>query len=124
MASSFTQSYDVNNHAGGEDANGNPGNVPLPAYGTSKTATYDVRNRLVAIAGTSSNPTAFYSYDPSNKRVWRGNWAYSGSWARTEDEITFWSVTGQKLATYNVTQYGATLYATQSGTNYYFGAES
>ena len=122
-APAFTQSYDVNNHAGGEDANGNPGNVPLPAYGTSKAATYDVENRLVAIAGTSSNPTAYYSYDPSNKRVWRGNWAYSGSWARTEDEITFWSVTGQKLATYNVTQYGATLYATQSGTNYYFGAK-
>ncbi len=46
--------------------------------------------------------------------------AISGSWARTEDEITFWSITGQKLTTYNVTQYGATLYATQSGTNYYW----
>ena len=82
-----------------------------------------MENRLVAIVGTWSSPTAYYSYDPANKRVWRGNWAYSGSWARTEDEITFWSVNGQKLATYNVTQYGATLYATQSGTNYYFGAK-
>lgn len=123
-APTFSQSYNVDNHAGGEDLNGNPGNVPLPAYGTSEPATYDVENRLVAIAGTSTNPTAFYSYDPSNKRVWRGNWAYSGgSWSRTEDEVTFWSVTGQKLAAYNVTQYGATLYCTESGTNYYFGAK-
>lgn len=33
-------SYDVNNHADGEDANGNPGYVPLPAYGTSAAGTY------------------------------------------------------------------------------------
>ena len=67
----------------------------------------------MAIAGTSSNPTAFGGYDPSNKRVWRSRWAYSGSWARTEDEITFWSVTGQKLATYNVTQYNGDAQSTR-----------
>lgn len=41
-APTFTASYDQNNHAGGEDANGNPTSVPLPAYGTSGYAGYDV----------------------------------------------------------------------------------
>jgi hypothetical protein len=64
-----------------------------------------------------------YSYAPGNKRVWRGNWAYTTAWNRTQDEITFWSISGRKLATYNLTQFGTTLYATQSGTNYYFGGK-
>ena len=66
-----------------------------------------------------------YAYDPANKRVWRGIWTGSyGSYTRgSTDEITFWSITGQKLATYNVTTSGSTIYATQSGTNYYFGAK-
>ena len=33
-APSMTASYDYNNHAGGEDANGNPGYVPDPAFGS------------------------------------------------------------------------------------------
>ena len=120
--------YDVNNHGGGEDANGNPGYVPLPALGTSAPGTYDVENRLVALNPTSYNPVGFYSYDPANKRVWRGNWNNSGGWTRTADEITFWSVGGRKLASYALTCTSGTssqpqFYATQTGTNYHFGGK-
>jgi RHS repeat-associated protein len=69
-----------------------------------------------------------YSYAPGNKRVWRGTWS-AGS--QTADEVTFWSVAGQKLATYSITMtpYIAvpttqpTMTLTQTGTNYYFGGK-
>ena len=64
-----------------------------------------VENRPISLNGTSTAPVAFYSYDPSNKRVWRGNWVYTTAWSRTQDEITFWSISGRKLATYNLTQF-------------------
>ena len=67
--------------------------------------------------------------------MWRGIWT-SGS--LTTDEVTFWGITGQKLATYSLTVgtttgpcypatyltcfYG-TLTATQATTNYYFGGK-
>ncbi len=123
-APSMTASYDYNNHAGGEDANGNPGYVPDPAFGSSGAAIWDVENRLLML--WQSTPVMSYAYDPGQlKRVWRGTWTGSyGSYTRgSTDEITFWSITGQKLATYNVTTWGSTIYATQSGTNYYFGAK-
>ncbi len=112
------------NHLGGEDANGN--NM---ATINGQYPVYDVMNRLVAV-GTSN---VQYSYSPGNKRVWRGIWT-SGS--LTTDEVTFWSITGQKLATYSLTVGTATgpcqpqtwetcyygnLTATQGTTNYYFG---
>ena len=56
-----------------------------------------VENRLISLNGTSTAPVAFYSYDPSNKRVWRGNWVYTTAWSRTQDKITFWSISGRKL---------------------------
>jgi RHS repeat-associated protein len=89
-----------------------------------------VANRLVSI-GYGNNIA--YNYTPGNKRVWRGLWS-SGS--LTTDEVTFWSVTGQKLATYSLsmgtrnqacypnywqTCFVGTVTATQTGTNYYFG---
>ncbi len=118
----MTASYDVNNHQGGEDANGNPGYIPAPAFGTSVQAIYDVENRLVA---ANMN----YSYDPANHRAWRGT--VSGG---TTDEITFWSVSGRKLGAYEITFTQGTeqrdgdyyapyqWYFTQTGTNYYFGS--
>jgi RHS repeat-associated protein len=131
-APTLSASYDYKNHAGGEDANGNPSYVPLPAYGTSVPAGYDIENRLV------SGP-AYYSYAPGNKRVWRGSWTTTYSdgsyiYTRGTDEITFWSVTGQKLAEYAVTatqgccsgtdSYMAPqYYVTQTATNYYFGSK-
>ncbi len=128
-APTFTATYDANNHAGGEDANGNPGYVPLPAYGTSAPASYDVENRLVGINAGVSSAVMFYSYAPSNKRVWRGNWTYSaGDWTRNTDEVTFWGVTGQKLGAYSLTTISGLpttpqFFATQVETNYYFGAK-
>ena len=108
----------LNNQDYGEDANGNPWTVQLPAYGTSASASYDIENRLVSLSSGSS-----YSYDPSNRRVWRGTWYNSsGIWTRGQDEVTFWSISGRKLAAYNITSsYG--FYATQIGFNYYFGAK-
>ena len=108
----------LNNQDYGEDANGNPWTVQLPAYGTSASASYDIENRLVSLSSGSS-----YSYDPSNRRVWRGTWYNSsGTWTRGQDEVTFWSISGRKLAAYNITSsYG--FYATQIGFNYYFGAK-
>ena len=58
-----------------------------------------------------------YSYAPDNKRVWRGN---NGNGT---DEVTFWSISGRKLGTCNITQSGSTLYCTQSGVNLYFGGK-
>ena len=84
---------------------------------------YDVMNRLVAV-GTGY---AQYSYAPSNKRVWRGIWTSS---TLTTDEVTFWSISGQKLATYSMQLIGGLinsssatpqLVASQATTNYYFG---
>ncbi len=129
-APTMTASYDYKNHAGGEDSNGNPGSIYLPADSGSYAATYDVENRLVA----TGSSTIRYSYAPGNKRVWRGvgSWnSGTGQWSPT-DEVTFWSVNGQKLATYQLT---TTLgvgppspsepqfYATQTACNYYFGGK-
>ncbi len=128
-APTFTATYDANNHAGGEDANGNPGYVPPPAYGTSAPATYDAENRLIGINAGTNNAVMFYSYGPGHMRIWRGNWTYSaGDWTRNTDEVTFWGVTGQKLGAYSLTTISGLpttpqFYATQVETNYYFGAK-
>ena len=92
------------------DANGNIG------YGSQ----YDIENRLRAPDGSTT-----YAYDPSNKRVYRG------ISSQGIDEITFWGVTGQKMAAYqlsavtvgsypnsqNVVQFSLT------STNVYFGGK-
>ena len=129
---SLTASYYANNHAGGEDANGNPGSIYLPADGMSYAASYDVENRLVS----TGSSTIFYGYAPGNKRVWKGTGSFvtnssggsgqcaTGQWST--DEITFWGVNGQKLATFQLTEspngyYGQCDFsATATGTNYYF----
>jgi YD repeat-containing protein len=72
------------------DANGNVSsstNCP-GGYG------YDVENRIVSVPGNTA-----YGYAPGNKRVWRGTTSANHL---TLDELTFWSVTGQKLATYTI----------------------
>ncbi len=95
--------------------------------------TYDVENRIAVVPGGTGAMS--YSYAPGNKRVWRGSWTGSyGSFTPATDEVTFWSVTGQKLASYQITfvqgccvgmdSYTAPLfYVTPTGTNYYFGAK-
>ena len=93
------------------DANGNIGN-----------GSYDVENRLVA--PTWINNTTRYAYGPDNKRVWRGVWEV-GPGAQTVDEVTFWSVTGQRVGTYSLIPFSdsSTLRAQQTGAEYYFGGK-
>ena len=60
--------------------------------------------------------------------MWKGTWTGgAGNWTRGTDEITFFSVSGQKLAAYALTTVSGTgspqFYATQSETNYYFGGK-
>src|SRR5579883_2433293 len=71
-----------------------------------------------------------YGYAPGNKRVWKAVCCDSSS--NPIEEITFWSVTGQKLATYQLvstpgqmvpTTIPPVLTANQTGTNYYFGSK-
>jgi RHS repeat-associated protein len=118
-APSYSASPNASTNAvGSADANGNyigyiPGTYLYPAY--------DVMNRMVSIGYGN---TIAYSYAPGNKRVWRGLWT-SGS--LTTDELTFWSVSGQKLGTYSITVNtgsGSTppsFTLTQTATNFYFG---
>ncbi len=79
------------------DANGNVlgatvgGNCYGPSY------SYDAKNRISAAAGG----TMFYTYAPDNKRVWR--YGTDGNGTQTSSEIAFWSVTGKKLFTCNLT---------------------
>ena len=125
-APTLTAGYDANNHGGGEDANGNPGTIELPAIGYPASAGYDVENRSVSLnTGFSGGPLYYYSYAPGNKRVWRGSWTYTYSmgaytYTRGTDVITFWSVNGQKLGDYQIT---AGVGPVQTGINYYFGAK-
>lgn len=87
--------YDAtHNRQSGEcaDANGNIGGGSCGTYG------YDVENRITSAAGMT------YAYAPGNKRVLRFAWTSgSGYNVTTTNEITFWSVAGQKLATFNLT---------------------
>ncbi len=109
------------NQVGSVDANGNTiGNI-TPAGGINLTASaYDVENRMTGI-GTG---VFQYSYAPGNKRIWRGD--FTGN-SLTTDEITFWSVSGQKMATYEVTVVDGSGSNSPSITfsmgvaNYYFG---
>ena len=116
-APGFSKTYDTNNHAGGEDANGNPGSIPIPIALTTASATYDVENRLVTVGAYGSAPAMNYGYAPGNRRVWRGITSAG------VDEVTFWSVNGQKLCTYQMSLSGSTLLATQTGANLYFGGK-
>ena len=97
---------------------------------------YDIENRIVTQNSVwlGVSPTVAYSYKPGNKRIWRGTgYVYDDQTFKSvpaNEEVTFWSITGQKLTTYNVTQYQPggpdtlpQLVAAQTGTNYYFGGK-
>ena len=109
------------------DANGNVGGSVYSGY------VYDVENRVVA-GGLNTDSPYQYAYAPGNKRVWRGVYTLNSNTqtiSLTTDEITFWSVTGQKLATYTIyeTPYvfspraQPTMTLFQATTNYYFGGK-
>jgi RHS repeat-associated protein len=119
------------------DANGNIGGC---GYYSGGSYVYDVENRVVANAGPY--PGYAYSYAPGNKRVWRGNWTPDGNggYNLTTDEVTVWSVTGQKLGAYQLAGCSYPAYspncdythssfsapvmvANQGGAWYYFGGK-
>ena len=114
------------NHVGSVDANGNTLGLVDPDQETQITsAEYDVENRFV---GTGASFFFFsgyqYSYAPGNKRVWRGNFSTNGGAPiLTTDEVTFWSVNGQKLASYNILMSGNSMIFNQNVANYYFGSK-
>ena len=103
------------------------GNNTCPVDGAGHGFVYDVENRAITLGNGITNPPFRYSYAPGNKRVWRGLFT---SGALMTDEVTFWGVNGEKLAVYQLTYTNTTTpptaanwvwYATQTGTNYYFG---
>ena len=118
------------------DANGNIGST---SASFCSPYTYDVENRIVSVPGQLYQQYTNYAYAPGNKRVWRGTTTQnqSGLGSLTLDEITFWSVTGQKLATYNVTGDPSVVYfwdnydnaptpavtVAVATSNYYFGGK-
>jgi RHS repeat-associated protein len=92
---------------------------------------YDYKNRINTVLNQGGGST-FYTYSPDNKRVWRSAVDYYGN--PTLSEVAFWSVTGQKLFTCNLTP-GLAVYQPSSQTwketlscpiavtNTYFGAK-
>ena len=122
----YSAGYDANNHAGCEDGNGNN---TCQVDGAGHGFVYDVENRPITLGNGITNPPFRYSYAPGNRRVWRGLFT---SGTLTTDEVTFWGVNGQKLVVYQLTytnlaqqgqQANYVWYATQTGTNYYFGSK-
>src|SRR5579883_1777138 len=86
-----------------------------------------IENRLTGQSTMFSSGGYQYGYAPGNKRVWKAVCCDSSN--NPIEEITFWSVTGQKLATYQLvstpvqmvpTTIPPVLSANQTGTNYYF----
>ena len=123
-APSYSTGYDANNHGSCVDGNGNN---TCQVDGAGHGFVYDVENRPITLGNGIVNPPFRYSYAPGNRRVWRGLFT-SGN--LTTDEVTFWGVNGQKLAVYQLTYTNLTTpptqanwvwYASQTGTNYYFG---
>ncbi len=128
-APAWHTSYDPStNHAPCTDANGNSN---IGGLGCSATPyLYDIENRLTGQSTMFSSGGYQYGYAPGNKRVWKAVCCDSSS--NPIEEITFWSVTGQKLATYQLvstpgqmvpTTIPPVLTANQTGTNYYFGSK-
>jgi RHS repeat-associated protein len=87
------------------DLNGNINALP----GCTNGYGYDIENRLTSAAN------AQYSYAPGNKRLFKR--------VGSTDEVTFYGISGQKLATYSMTFVSNTLTLTQTGTWYYFGGK-
>src|SRR5579885_2409450 len=98
-APSWHTVYDpATNHAPCTDANGNSN---IGGLGCSATPyLYDIENRLTGQSTMFSSGGYQYGYAPGNKRVWKAVCCDSSS--NPIEEITFWSVTGQKLATYQL----------------------
>jgi RHS repeat-associated protein len=112
--------YNASNNRQTTDCSDTNGNINSAAACSGAPYSYDVENRIVWVPGNTA-----YAYAPGNKRVWRGTTSASHL---TLDELTFWSVTGQKLATYTIQGGDPTVvYSPPSigvviaTSNYYFG---
>ena len=94
-APSYSATIDpATNHAGGEDASGNAG-------GSNCTYAYNYENLLTSPACQGQYPQWFYGFDTAGRRIYRGvNPDQNGNYGT--DEITFWSVVGTRLATYQI----------------------
>jgi RHS repeat-associated protein len=91
------------NHLGTTDLNGNP----APGF------SYDIENRLLGGGGYK------YVYAPGNKRAMRSYCCTTETQTglglpAANEEITFWSVTGQRMATYQLAPYSYFGNATQT----------
>jgi RHS repeat-associated protein len=132
-APALNTTYDpATNRQTGECADAN-GNVDAQSGTSPCTSGYnfDVENRIVAESPVwLGTPTVAYAYKPGNKRVWKGTGYNGPNTPPTTEELTFWSIGGQKLVTYSLTQYQPNgpntlplLWLAQTGTNYYFGGK-
>jgi YD repeat-containing protein len=109
----FSTSFDGANHQVGTtyDANGN-----TVSPGSGHTNYYDVENRLV---GTLINGgLTSYSYDPSGKRLSQAQVVNS---QLQNIQVSFYAITGQRLATYQLSADGTTFNLVSR--NLYFGGK-
>ena len=101
----------------GFDANGNWLGIYGP--GGNLANTWNVENQLVSNGQLDSSGNPFtYTYDPSGKRVlqYSVNSTY-GPWGT----LYFYSITGQRLATYHVTYVNSNNPPLQQSVSMYFG---
>ena len=69
--------------------------------GSNCTYAYNYENLLTSPACQGQYPQWFYGFDTAGRRIYRGvNPDQNGNYAT--DEITFWSVVGTRLATYQI----------------------
>jgi RHS repeat-associated protein len=109
------------------DANGNV--IAVTGCAGQTLYLYDAKNRI-STANLSGGGKMSYTYAPDNKRVARNGADINGN--PTLSEITFWSVTGQKLmscdptpgqAVYQNNAWVETLNCPATATNVYFGGK-
>jgi RHS repeat-associated protein len=98
-AGSTTQYYDAN------------GNAQGPNAATGNPYTYDIENRLM---------TGGYTYDPSGKRVLQET---LNSGTITQLQIYFYSITGQRIATYKSVSNGSGGFTQSTSLNLFFGGK-
>jgi RHS repeat-associated protein len=109
-APTLSVSYNASSNRRSSDCSDGSGNISP----CGNTYSFDAANRVTGV--NLSSGATYYSYDPSNRRVWRGD----GS---TLDELTYYSASGAKLCVYNLSTSGSDLRATSAGTFDYFAGK-
>ena len=97
----------------GFDANGN-----WLGAGGSQINTWNVENQLIATGGSPSNGDPTYTYDPWGKRVLQYSETHTYGPGGT---LYFYSITGQRLGTYQVSYVSANDPPLQQSVSMYFG---